>query len=138
MNRDRRLRGLSSQHHQALVIARALTREPLRWGPAEGEALVERFARELEPHFAIEEEVLLPALRAAGEVALAERTQADHDALRAALPAIGAGDGEAARGFGRRLGEHVKFEEREVFPACERLLAEGVLAEVAARAPWDE
>jgi hemerythrin-like domain-containing protein len=41
----------------------------------------------------------------------------------------------AARAFGERLGDHVRFEERELFPACEATLSDDVLDEVARRVP---
>jgi hemerythrin-like domain-containing protein len=135
MHRHPHLHGLSSDHHDALVLARELERAAAGWTRADGEALAARFARELEPHFRIEEELLLPALEACGGVALAERTRADHAALRAELRAAAAGDGAAVARFAARLFEHVRFEERELFPACERELAAELLAEVARRAP---
>ncbi|MCA9530129.1 MAG: hemerythrin domain-containing protein [Myxococcales bacterium] len=135
MQRDRRLTGLSSEHHQSLVIARRLVRESGAWTAADGEEFAARFAAELEPHFRVEEQVLLPALREAGEVALVARTEADHAFFRAKLPAVRAGDGAAARALGERLGDHVRFEERELFPACEARLDDAVLDEAFRRAP---
>jgi hemerythrin-like domain-containing protein len=137
MKRDPRLRGLSAEHHHALVLARRMAR--LAAGDAvdagDAAAVGARFDRELEPHFRTEEELLLPALRAAGEAALAARTEADHAALRAAMAAARAGDGAALREFAARLEEHVRFEERELFPRCEERLADDVLDAVARRAP---
>ena len=135
MKRDPRLLGLSSQHHRALVLARALAQEPLDWSREKGLAFGARFDAELEPHFLIEDEVLLPALRRVGATLLAERTEADHAFLRATMVAARNGEGMAARAFGERLGDHVRFEERELFPACEATLSDEVLDEVAARAP---
>jgi hemerythrin-like domain-containing protein len=135
MHRHPHLHGLSSDHHDALVLARELERAAARWTPADGAALAARFARELEPHFRIEEELLLPALEARGEGSLAERTRADHARLRAEVAAAAAGDGAAVRRFAEVLFEHVRFEERELFPACERELEAELLAEVARRAP---
>jgi hypothetical protein len=94
-----------------------------------------RFDLELEPHFGVEDALLLPALRRAGSTQLAERTAQDHVRLRALVAAARTGDGLAAGAFGRDLGEHVRFEEREVFPACEQLLPDAVLDEVGRRAP---
>ena len=93
------------------------------------------FDSEMEPHFRVEEEVLLPALLVVGEVELVARTEQDHAWLRAQLAAARAGDGAAARAFGERLEAHVRFEERELFPACEALLPSQVLDEVGRRAP---
>ncbi len=92
-----------------------------------------RFEAELAPHFAVEEDLLLPALRAAGGEALAARTAADHEALRAHLAAAAASPGRLAE-FAEALRAHVRFEERELFAACEALPGE-TLEAVARRAP---
>ena len=135
MKRDARLRGLSSEHHQALVIARKLIGTAGAWTEDDGAALLQRFEVELEPHFRVEEQVLLPALRAAGATELAAQTLGDHTFLRAQVRAAAGGNGEAAQMFGERLLAHVRFEERDLFPACEALLAGEVLDEVARRSP---
>lgn len=138
MKRDPRLQGLSSEHHHALVLARALCATPPSWSEADGAALEARFAAELEPHFRVEEDVLLPALQALRDGAaatLTERTAADHRAIRSSVAEARRGDGEAARRAGALLASHVRFEERELFPFCEERLAGQVLDEVARRAP---
>lgn len=134
MQRDARLHGLSSDHHQALVLARRLE-QARAWTREDGARLSERFDAELEPHFRVEEELLVPALRDAGLAGLAERTLEDHAFLRASVAAARDGDGEAARAFAERLREHVRFEERELFVACERSLPPSVLDAVAHAAP---
>lgn len=120
MKRDPRLRGLSSEHHHALVLARALL------AAAESgkcmEDLSRRFQGELEPHFQVEERWLLSGLEAAGERDLVARTLEDHTFLRATVQAAQRGDPAAMRAFAERLQEHVRFEERTLFPACEALL----------------
>jgi len=138
MKRDPRLRELSVQHHHALVLARALTQlvEAGQLGEA-GRRLAERFEHELEPHFAVEEALLLPALRAVGEVALADSTLADHTAMRGLRAAASAGGREALVEFAARLTDHVRFEERELFPCCEARLPPAVLAAVAERSRFD-
>lgn len=120
MQRDPRLRGLSSEHHHALVLARRAPSIPI-------DELRAQFDREIAPHFAVEEELLLPALRASSPE-LVERTERDHEAIRAALA-----EGEPAR-FAELLVEHVRFEERTLFPVCETLPA-ALLAQVEARSP---
>jgi hemerythrin-like domain-containing protein len=137
MKRDPRLHGLSSDHHHGLVLARRLARAAAegRGGAELAREACDAYARDLAPHFAAEEEVLVPALEAAGEGALAGRLRADHDAMRADL---GAAEGADARerivSFARRLEAHVRFEERELFPAAERLPSEA-LDRLAARVP---
>lgn len=135
MKRDPRLRGLSSEHHHALVLARTLT-TLVDAGRSDEAArlLADRFERELEPHFRVEEALLLPALRAVGEVALVERTEADHAFLRAGAQAAKAGRGDGLVAFAERLTDHVRFEERELFPCCEARLPGAVLDAVTPRA----
>ncbi|MBX3184562.1 MAG: hemerythrin domain-containing protein [Polyangiaceae bacterium] len=132
MKRDPRLRDLSSDHHQALVLARHVSREP-EWSAALGEALAARFEQELEPHFHIEEELLLPALRSAGEAELALRTQREHDTLRSLVRQAAEGSAVAARDFAELLTLHVRFEERQLFPTCETALNDAELDAVATR-----
>lgn len=133
MKRDARLRGLSSEHHQALVLARTLATRHPTWTVADGVALHTRFRDELEPHFRIEEELLLPALQSLGEADLVRRVQTDHALLRACARAASAGDGAAARALGEHLRDHIRFEERELFPVCEAQIPGAVLDEVARR-----
>lgn len=136
MKRDVRLQALSSDHHHALALARRLL-DLLAAGQAEASLAREVeacFAADLEPHFRIEEEVLLPGLRAAGAPALVQRTEADHEALRRAAAAISAGDLDQIAAFADRLLAHVRFEERELFPCCEACLDGEALEEASRRA----
>jgi hypothetical protein len=130
------LQPLSDDHHGALVLARHTRRAAERAG--EASALVEawqdlrrRFAKELEPHFRVEEERLFPLLEAAGAGALVERARADHARLRTL--ARGEPAPEAALEFAALLHAHVRFEERELFPRAEDLLPAAAL-EAAGRA----
>lgn len=135
MRRSAALRDLSDEHHAALVLALRSRRAAASGDPgavAAAWAEAERIQRvELEPHFATEERWLAPPLEAAGEAALAARLRADHAALRAALGTGGQRSAEALAGFAERLAAHVRFEERELFPAAERTLAPAALAAIA-------
>ena len=133
MKRHPKLHALSSEHHAALVLARKLARHTGAWTVADATALQDRFARELEPHFRVEEELLLPALQDAGRMDLAERTSSDHTALRAFVAAGPTDDETSVRAFADRLREHVRFEEHELFPSCEALLSEAALARLPGR-----
>ena len=137
MKRDIRLHGLSSDHHHALVLARRIREAAARGelGLALAAHARERYDAELAPHFAVEEEELLPALAAAGRQDLAERTRGEHEALRAHLRAAEAGELARLGQFAALLEAHVRFEEGELFPACEALAGDEVLGRVARRAP---
>lgn len=131
MKRDPRLRGLSSDHHQALVLAQLLRRASTPEERALAAAtLVERFERELEPHFRLEELRLLPALREVGEHAMVERTEIDHAYLREGVARVKRGEEVDLRAYGTRLDAHVRFEERELFERAQACLSSSVLDEI--------
>lgn len=135
MRRSQALIELTREHHPALVLAlRAVTaaRDPAKTRELAA-ALADIFARELEPHFRIEEQLLLPPLRDAGEHAPAARTLDEHRRLRALAHAAARGDPADLASFGRLLEAHVRFEERELFPLAEAILPAAALAAVAAR-----
>ncbi len=125
MKRAAALVGLSREHHTALSLAQRARRAAAEGGAAAAAMAATAsscFQTELKPHFDEEEAWLLPALERAGEAALVARTLADHaglTALAGRLLAPGAEPG-TLRAFADSLIEHVRFEERELFPAAER------------------
>lgn len=128
MKRRDELRGLSDDHHTALVVAARCIRAAEASIPELWAAVQTAIESHFEPHFQIEEEILLPALRAVGEAALADRIREEHAALRRAgcnsMP-----DAAALHEFGQLLHDHVRFEERDVFePLQHRLPAEALRA----------
>jgi len=122
MKRSAFLITLSREHHTALVWAKRAQRGGGEEATALMQALVGLFERELAPHFAAEEADLLPLLHAHGQAALAERTLAEHATLRAEAGRLRDGCAAALVPFGRVLGDHVRFEERELFPVIESIL----------------
>lgn len=120
------LQPLSREHHTALTLAKACERA----AQSRDENLVAKtcqrviraFSAELEPHFQVEEQSLLPLLRSAETRSLVQRTMADHQQLRALLDDLRRNDSEALGSFGKGLSAHVRFEERELFAVIENLL----------------
>lgn len=126
MKRIPALQPLSREHHTALTLAKACERaaqscDEERVGKA-CQRVLQAFSDELEPHFQIEEQSLLPLLRSAGNTQLEQRTLEDHEQLRALLGGLQRNDIKALDSFGKLLTEHVRFEERELFPALEHLM----------------
>ena len=72
--------------------------------------------------FAEEERDLLPLLETDRHGALAERLRAEHAQLRLLFAAALSGRDEAQAG--QALIDHVRFEERELFPVLETLFEE--------------
>jgi hypothetical protein len=115
---------LSREHHESLVLARRAC-DPSRPGAdpaALREHLLQRWPRVFEPHFQAEEQVLLPALAAAGAAELAAAGRAQHENVRALLAQLQAGDLSALPAWGEAMRDHVRWEERELFPRAEALL----------------
>lgn len=126
MKRSITLQPLSREHHTALTLAKACVRA----AQSGDEGLVNKvsrrvmraFADELEPHFQIEEQTFLPLLHSAENQPLVQQTLAEHQQLRALLDSLRQNDAAALGAFGELLSAHVRFEERELFPALENLL----------------
>lgn len=122
MKRSPALVALSREHHTALVWSKRAQRGDTAAPGTLMTQLVTVFDREMEPHFQTEERDLLPALRTCGQHDLADRTLAEHRALRDEVDRIRAGDATAVATFGKLLEAHVRFEERELFAVAEKLL----------------
>lgn len=126
MKRSTALQPLSREHHTALTLAKACERAAQSQEKEQVAKICQRviraFADELEPHFQIEEQALLPLLRDAENRPLEQRTLTEHQQLRALLDGLRQGDVRALDDFGKLLAAHVRFEERELFPALENLM----------------
>jgi hemerythrin-like domain-containing protein len=133
MKRSEALRSLSRDHHQALVIARDLRRaEEL---PKAARRFLEFWRQHGEPHFRIEEEVLLPcwALLGTVDAGAAARLAREHLRIRRAAMALESRRAslEQIHDLGEELEAHVRFEERELFPLLEADLDEDQLTDLA-------
>ncbi len=126
MKRSAILQPLSREHHTALSLAKTCERAALSGESAQIEqacqSAILAISAELEPHFQIEEQSLLPLLNSPETKALVQRTLADHERLRALLDGLQQTDVVALDDFGKCLTAHVRFEERELFAVLESLL----------------
>ncbi|WP_313953772.1 hemerythrin domain-containing protein [Accumulibacter sp.] len=126
MKRHQTLQDLSREHHTALKLALAARRAATSGSPREilasATACAEVFASHLEPHFVVEETMLLPAMAQAGEGALVERTLNEHLALRQLVSQLAVGDAATLLNFADLLSAHVRFEERELFEVAQASL----------------
>ena len=136
MKRSSPLLGLSREHHEALVLARraAGTLPTSETAPHQREHLLGRWYEQFAPHFATEEEVLLPALVAAGEAGPAAEALAQHTELRRLVERLRDGDMAALPAWGEAMLAHVRFEELALFPLAERTLDLYSLADSMSRA----
>lgn len=137
MKRDEALTPLSHDHHQALFRALQLKRCEADDAAAAVAGMIEFFDDHGSRHFRVEEDVLLPGYVRHGGVdsddeAIA-RVLTDHVWIRAKVEELRAADRisvDAAHELGERLDEHVRHEERVLFPAIEAALSSEQLAQL--------
>jgi hemerythrin-like domain-containing protein len=134
MQRAESLRGLSREHHEALVLARrasATATDPhAAAAQAQSRHLLERWTQQFAPHFALEEQTLLPALERAGQGEPAALARLQHDALRALVERLRQGDALALALWGDAMDTHVRFEERTLFPLAQTIFNPSELTDV--------
>jgi iron-sulfur cluster repair protein YtfE (RIC family) len=137
---------LSHEHHEGLLLAirlqqgeRALPRLWSHDRPWQA-AYVRRFYDDqLQRHFLSEEEMLFPLAEGKSPAAMHQLTiqlREDHAWMRTLVAQLAAADAPQLEGFlltfGKRLQDHIRNEERNFFPMCERWFTPGELASVSA------
>jgi hemerythrin-like domain-containing protein len=137
--RSRELRPLSSEHHQALLVAFQLKKGLSGHSETAGApkdlpgllALARRFEDSVFVAHTRAEEELLGRHLAAPDM---QRLQFEHaEMLRLLELARGARPSEmrqALTSFADLLERHIRWEERELFPGCESAMGEAALATV--------
>jgi len=130
MKRSPELRDLSVQHRDALIAARAMRRAgdgsvPLDEAIA---SFMRAWRGEIQPHFRMEEELLLPIFARAvpADDPLIVRTLTEHVLVRRVVRDMVHSTGDRrqhlAGEIGQGLHDHIRFEERVLFPAVEAAL----------------
>ena len=134
MLRDKNLVPLSRQHQHALAlcvrIERAMPIDDTKLADWQAE-IAQQFEAEIKVHFAAEEKVLFPAARAFGELnPLVEDLLADHQWLRMSFARAEERQSSQAEllAFARRLSEHIRKEERQLFERLQELMPQAELA----------
>jgi hemerythrin-like domain-containing protein len=132
MKRHRVLQDLSRDHHSALVVARRLQGAGGEDAIAIRDAFLEFWRTAGERHFRIEEEALLPTLARAGgaEEPIVSRVLHDHAEIRlnAMLMQSRLLSAPFQAELGELLADHVRLEERELFPLIEATLTPEALS----------
>ena len=127
MKRHQKLQDLSREHHAALQLALKAKRAAMSGDPMAIEAMtvscLAAFYAELDPHFVVEENTMLPLLVQAGEDGFVKRLEHDHHELRRLSLQLEPADATILLRFAELLTSHVRFEEREMFVVLEAYLA---------------
>lgn len=137
MKRDPALVSLSHDHHQALYVAQQLRRASADTAAEARARLAAYWEEHGRTHFRLEEEVLFPAFAGRGDPyhALLARALCDHVAIRHQINVVGrdtAGPLTALHELGGLISDHVRLEERELFPLIESALPHTELVAVSA------
>jgi len=136
MKRERALVSLSHDHHQALYVALKLRRASVDTAAEARAKLAAYWQGHGRAHFRLEEEVLFPAFVGHGDPyhSLLARALCDHVAIRHRIDVLGR-DSEpclaALHELGGLISDHVRLEERELFPLIESALPHAELVAVA-------
>ena len=129
MLRDKNLVPLSRQHQHALALCVRIERaSPIEGSPlAQWQAeMAQQFEAEIKFHFAAEEQIVFPAARNFGELnSLVDQLIEEHALLRACFKKAECKQmaGDDISDFARRLSEHIRKEERQLFERLQQLLA---------------
>jgi hypothetical protein len=137
MKRDPALVTLSHDHHRALFVAHKLRRAAEPTAAEARAAFLVFWERHGEAHFRLEEDVLLPAYAAHGDPhhPFVARALCDHVAIRHRAAELARDPTPALAdlaALGTALAEHVRLEERELFPLIESTMPAKALTVVAA------
>ncbi len=127
MKRDPALQSLSRDHHQALAIALRLVRCDADAVEHVQAAFLRYWHEHGLEHFRAEEEILLPAFADYADAGhpLIARVLVDHHLIRHHAARIQREADEPlwrVRELGTLLSDHVRLEERELFPLIEEYL----------------
>jgi hemerythrin-like domain-containing protein len=136
MKRHAALQPLSRDHHVALVAAQRLRRATEATAGDARQHFLTFWAEHGARHFRVEEDVLLPLFARHGDPGdeRIARMLVDHVRIRAKVLALDSGEVDVGllHALGEELAQHVRLEEREVFPLIEATLSETVAAELVA------
>jgi len=127
MLRSDQLKPLSREHHVALELALRLRRATVADAGAVRDAALAFWDDEGREHFRLEEELLLPAFarHAGDDDPDIVRILVEHVGIRRRIAdlQVAPGDAAALNALGAALGDHVRHEERVVFPRVEDALS---------------
>lgn len=137
MKRSAALQSLSRDHHAGLVVAQRLRRATPGTAAQVRDAFLDYWRSHGQQHFRSEEEILLPAYAGVGAPGhpLVVRVLVDHLTIRSKAADIAREPEQppaALQELGVALADHIRVEERELFPLIEDALPAAELALVAA------
>jgi hemerythrin-like domain-containing protein len=126
VKRIEQLQQLSREHHQALVLANRCQKTAATADPdacnTQWQWVRKQFIATLMPHFRIEEQTLIEPLIRLNNIALLDQLLHQHGLLQACVFDNSEPAAKRLQHFGKLLSDHVRFEERQLFPYLEQHL----------------
>lgn len=135
MKRHPSLEPFSRDHNVGLVLARQMSlavHEPEAARRKVSKTLIQCWDEEMEDHFRMEEELLIPVIPDGDSSERLLREHREFGAYVESARRTPLGDGDLS-GAGSLLNDHIRWEERVLFPLIERTATEGQLADLASR-----
>jgi len=116
-------------------MAAQLRRATERTAQASADLFLAQWEAEERLHFRMEEELLLPAYAEHGQLdhPAIVRMLLDHVAIRGMAARLSCAPTDLLHELGERLSEHVRLEEREVFPLIEAAMPNAELRALGER-----
>lgn len=139
MLRDKNLVPLSRQHQHALALCVRIDRaSPIADSELDAwqAEMAQHFRAEIRIHFDAEEKIVFPAAKKFSELTpLLEDLLSDHAWLRRNFAEAEARklSAKEVTGFGRRLSEHIRKEERQLFERLQQLIKADEFANIGVR-----
>ncbi|MDQ2068594.1 hemerythrin domain-containing protein [Natronospira bacteriovora] len=134
MKRSAELQPLSREHNVALKLARDARRAAADGSEKDVSEAWRKLSRiwytEMAVHFRAEEQLLFPILRDNGDHELVSELEREHRAMQKALEDPRRQDRARLSAIGHVLNDHIRREEREVFPRLERLMNDAARRQV--------
>ena len=133
MKRHSAIVPLSHDHHHALILALAIKKNAVKSGlgaksiEEKVKATINAYNTELIPHFSHEEVLLFPIALGKDEELdkMIEDIMEEHDKIRSSIESLNNGNIEDnLDAFGRLLEQHVRTEERILFPKIEEVVGD--------------
>ena len=124
----------SHEHHDGLVVANRIKAGVTKNVDVRilSNYILSFWESALAEHFRFEESLLLPLFQE--EAVMRNRFQAEHEQIRKLINKISAQpqtDQSLAQDFAKLLHDHIRFEERELFPKIQESHSEEVLSGIA-------
>jgi iron-sulfur cluster repair protein YtfE (RIC family) len=136
MKRHPALQELSRDHHHALVVAQRLKRAQATSKERTLADFRQYWEADGSAHFRQEEDILLPTLARFTDPShpVVACVLIDHVRIRALVDELGEDPQlSTLRSLGRELEQHVRHEERQLFPLIEQAMPEAQLVQLVSR-----